>query len=151
VSSDAARARELHRQVHGMPGTADSKGILLTRDDIPVAATLYDSYNGANIFAHLAIQPGGRLTREFIKAIFYYPFVQLGCLRITGLVDVSNQKARLLNKHLGFQPEAVLKRAAEGGQDMMVYVMFREDCRYVSSAPQRDQLPGGQAEQSPGT
>jgi RimJ/RimL family protein N-acetyltransferase len=97
-----------------------------------IAGVLYDDFNGANVWMHVAAKPGSRwLTREFLHQAFAYPFIQLGCERVSGWVEASNEQARRFDEHLGFQQEAVLKRAARDGGDVIVYVMFREDCRFI--------------------
>ena len=102
----------------------DEKGIL--------AGVLYDSFNGANVQMHVAAIPGRDwLCREFLWFCFYYPFVQLGCKRVTGIVSASNADARKFDEHLGFQLEATLKDAHPDG-DLLVYVMHKKDCRWLN-------------------
>lgn len=97
-----------------------------------IAGVLYRNFNGANIEAHIAAQPGARwLTRSFLWAMFDYPFNQLGVRRITGLVPAKNLAARRFDEHLGFVVEATLKDALPG-DDLIVYRLRREDCRWLS-------------------
>jgi RimJ/RimL family protein N-acetyltransferase len=58
---------------------------------------------------------------------------QLGVNRVSGYVNASNAAARRLDEHLGFKPEAVLTGAATDGGDVILYVMWRKDCKYVDS------------------
>ena len=116
----------------GIGRTDQQRGLVLTRDDQPIAAVVYDEYNGSNVFMHVAAEPGRRwLNRWFLHEAFKYPFVTLGVSRITGWVEANNVDARRFNEHLGFKQEAVLKHAGSDGQDVILYVMFREDCRYA--------------------
>lgn len=95
-------------------------------------AVRFDSYNGASIIGHFAAVPGKRwLTKELLWFTFYYPFVQLGVQRLTGLVLESNHEARRFDEHLGFTFEAALERAHPDG-NLLVYRMFREDCRWLN-------------------
>lgn len=90
---------------------------------------------------HVAARPGARwATREFLHHAFYYPFVQLGCERVTGLVDRKNKKARKFDEHLGFEYEAMLKRNTEKG-DTVVYRMFAEKCRWINMKPKNELDP----------
>jgi hypothetical protein len=93
-----------------------------------VAGVVYEDYNGANVCMHQRIV--GRLTPAFLWNAFHYPFMQLGCVRVTGLVPDDNRKALALNLHLGFEIEARLERARRGG-DLIVMRMFRERCRFI--------------------
>jgi RimJ/RimL family protein N-acetyltransferase len=42
--------------------------------------------------------------------------------------------ARRLDEHLGFTHEATLRGAAPDGGDVLLYVMRREDCRFIDKA-----------------
>jgi RimJ/RimL family protein N-acetyltransferase len=96
-----------------------------------IAGILYQDYNGANVSMHIAAEPGARwMTREFLWAAFHYPFEQLKCKRVTGLVADTNLVARRFDEHLGFSLEATLKDAHIEG-DLLVYVMHKKDCRWL--------------------
>ncbi len=108
------------------------KGIGLERDGDLVAGVLYESFNGANIWMHVAAVPGSRwLTRDFLKYAFHYPFVELGCKRISGWVEADNFAAQKFDEHLGFVHESTLEGAGRRGVDVFIYRMKREECRYV--------------------
>ena len=99
-----------------------------------VAGVAYTDYNGANLAMHVVAVPGRRwLTREFLHKCFHYPFRQLGVKRVTGLVGSGNMQARRFNEHLGFTLETTLRGAHPSG-DMLVYVLWRENCRWLTLA-----------------
>ena len=102
----------------------------LERDGELIAGVIYEGFNGHNVWMHCAIP--GRLTREFLHYCFQYPFLELGCKRVSAYVEASNAKARRFDEHLGFKPEARLRGAASDGGDVILYVMTREGCRYVA-------------------
>lgn len=119
---------------HGVtvPVISGMKGLGLERDGELVAGVLYEGYTHHNIWMHVAGKPGSRwMTREYLRYCFHYPFVELGCRRVSGWVEASNEAARRFDEHLGFKEEARLKGAARDGGDVILYVMWREDCRYV--------------------
>jgi RimJ/RimL family protein N-acetyltransferase len=108
------------------------KSIVQKRDGEIIAAVLYQDFNGSNIFVHMAAEPGRRWgTKDFLYWTMHYPFVQLGAQRMTGWVEVDNIVAQKFDEHLGFKREAILKGAGQHGQDVILYVMHREDCRHV--------------------
>lgn len=112
--------------------SAGMQGIAVVRDGEIVGGVLYDDYNKQNIWMHVAGTDGVQwATKTFLKKVFEYPFIQLGVKRITGWVEASNMRARRLDEHLGFKHEATLKGAAQDGGDVMLYVMWREDCRFI--------------------
>lgn len=118
-----------------IPGLAQCDGmqaIGLRRDGILVAGSIYEGFNGSNVWVHLAAVPGGHwLNRMYLRAAFFYVFVQLGCSRLSGYVNASNMEARRFDEHIGFKEEARLKGAAPDGGDVILYVMWQGDCRYV--------------------
>lgn len=118
-----------------IPGLQRSDGmraIGLRKDGELVAAALYEGFNGRNIWVHLAAVPGAAwMTRDYLRACFAYPFLVCGVDRLSGYVNASNRAARRLNEHFGYQVEATLQGAAPDGGDVLIYVMWRKDCRYV--------------------
>jgi RimJ/RimL family protein N-acetyltransferase len=111
------------------------KGLGLEKDGELIAGVLYEGYNGRNIWMHVAADPGRKwLNREYLRYCFHYPFVELGCSRVSGCVEASNLDARRFDEHLGFRQEAILKGAASDGGDLISYVMWREWCKYVPLA-----------------
>lgn len=132
VASDAEGAFEYVTRFFSLVRTEDQKGIVLRRDGEVVAAALYVEFNGSNIFVHLAGSPGRNwLKRDFLYWLFHYPFIQLGCRRISAWVESNNADSVRFIEHLGATREAVLSQAGRDGVDVFVYKMFREDCKYV--------------------
>lgn len=121
-------------RIEGMsyyPGT--STGIARIKGGKIVAGVLYQDHNGPNVFAHIAVDPGG-MNRHFLSIIFDYPFNQLKAKRITGVVASSNTAARKLDEHLGFELEAILQDAHPEG-DLCVYKMTADKCRWIKELP----------------
>ena len=109
--------------------SAHSQGIGWQVDGEIVAGVAYECFTGGNIYVHQCVQ--GRVPRMFWWAVTDYPFNQLGCKRITGLVESTNKKALELNKHIGFRVEATLEKAGQNDADMVVMVLWKEDCRFL--------------------
>lgn len=95
-----------------------------------IAGVLYDGFTGASIAMHSRCDDPRKVSRDWLFAIFDYPFNQLGCKRVTGLVSTANQRAQDTNEHLGWKRETVLKDYFLDG-DGIVYVMRKEDCRWL--------------------
>lgn len=97
-----------------------------------LSVCMFESYNQANVNMHIASVQGKRwLTREYLWYCFHYPFVTLGCKRVTGIVPSSNHQARKFDENLGFTLEATLKEAHPDG-DLLVYVMTKQQCRWLT-------------------
>ena len=127
-----ARVYDFVRRYVPVNVVAGMQGIGLERDGELVAGVLYEGFNGRNVWMHVGAEPGKRwMTKAFLHATFTYPFVQLGCQRVGGYVDASNEQARRFDEHLGFKQEAVLRGAASDGGDVILYVMRKEHCRFI--------------------
>lgn len=129
---DSARVFEFVSGIMPVSMVAGMTGIGLERDGVLIAGVLYEGCNGRNVWMHVAAAPGGRwMTRDYLRACFVYPFVILGVDRVSGYVNASNAEAQRLDEHLGFVQEAKLSGAAPDGGDVILYVMWKKDCRYV--------------------
>jgi RimJ/RimL family protein N-acetyltransferase len=126
----AMKMRETGERCTWIPGSASVIG-LLDLEKGPVAACIYDRYNGKSLQVHIAAEGKSWLNREYLWFCFYYPFVQLGVHKLIGTVDSSNLDAVRWNEHLGYTLEATLKDACPNG-DLRVYTMTREQCKWLS-------------------
>lgn len=70
------------------------------------------------------------LTRRFLRAVFYYPFLQLQVRRVTALINAGNLPSRKLVEKAGFKREGCLRDAAVD-DDVMVYGMLKRECRWI--------------------
>jgi len=107
-------------------------GIGLKRDGKIVGGVAYDGFNGANINIHVA-SDGSRswLNREFLWYVFYFPFVELGCKRVTGVVPSYNEGAIHFDEKVGFEFETTLKDAHPKG-DLLIYKMTPDKCKWLA-------------------
>lgn len=127
---------------------SSSIGLVDSKEGL-IAGVLYEEYNGVNCLMHVAATPGSHwLTREFLWAVFHYPFLQLNCRRVTGPVPASNSLARRFDEHLGFTLEATLKDAHPTG-DLLLYVMHKRDCRWLELDKRKGHFYGRQSQKGP--
>lgn len=108
-------------------------GLLNSSDEL-IAGVMYDYWNGASVYMHVAIL--GRLTREYIWVCFDYPFNQLGCNVVLGLVAEENAAAQRFDEHLGFRLQTRIENAHPSGA-LLLYVMRKEDCKWASLLPRQ--------------
>lgn len=119
-------------RICGLDRSERMTAIGLRRSGELVAGVIYEGFNGHNMWAHVAAEPGRRwLVREYLFACFAYPFIVCGVDRLSGYVNASNTEARRVDEHLGFKEEARLRGAAPDGGDVILYVMWRDECRYL--------------------
>lgn len=143
IADDPNRVGAFVSRIMGDAEWSCQRAIGLEEDGELIAGVVYDNYNGASICMHVGAIPGKRwMTREFLWFAFYYPFVQLGVKRITGLVPESNLLARKFDEHLGFELEAVLQDAHPDGS-VFVYRMFKDQCRFLELKHVEAKSPAG--------
>ena len=130
--SSPSRVYDFVRRHMPLQMVSGAKGIGLEIDGEVVAGVIYESYNGHNVWMHVAVTDGGvSLTRGVLRTIFDYPFNQMRVARVSGYVEASNEASRKFCEQLGYRQEAVLSGAASDGGDVIIYAMRREDCRFL--------------------
>lgn len=132
VSNDPVRVGKWMREQGSQAYRDGSTCIGLERNGEIVAGALFDFCNGASIFAHIAIT--GCITREWLWFICYYPFVQLRCHVLIGLVSSENKAARRFVEHFGFRLQTTIAKADLAG-DLCIYTLKKEECRFLTIGP----------------
>ena len=95
------------------------------------AVVIYERTNGVDCMMHIASDGSSQwLTRLFLRAAFYVPFVQWGQRRVTGIVRADNAKALAFDKKLGFVQEGILRHGFKDC-DAILLGMLKEECRFI--------------------
>ena len=97
-----------------------------------IAGCVFNFYTGSGICMNVAASEKGWLNRAFLRAAFGYPFRQLNCRRVTGLVRTDNVDAQRFDEALGFKREGLLRQADDDGCDLIVYGMLKSECRWLN-------------------
>jgi RimJ/RimL family protein N-acetyltransferase len=87
------------------------------------------NFHGRDIEMGWAGEPGW-LSRSFIRLVLRYVFEQLGCTRITGRIDVSNDVALEQSQRLGFVVEGRMREAGDDG-DVLIVGLLKRECRWI--------------------
>lgn len=112
----------------------DFSAIGLERDGELVAGVVYQLYTGTggSMLMHVASNESRHwMTPAYLAACFRYPFVQMRCRRVTGLVRADNAVAQRFDEHLGFRREGLLREGCTDGVDMIIYGMLASECRFL--------------------
>jgi len=110
----------------------DCVALGLEEDGELIAGVVFNWYTGPSISMHVAAEPGRRwLNRDFLYRCFAYPFLQLKCNRVTGLVRVDNLDAQRFDEHLGFVREGLIRQGADDKTDFVLYGMLKDECRWL--------------------
>jgi L-amino acid N-acyltransferase YncA len=105
-----------------------SQAIGLERNGQIIAGVIYENWNQASIVCHIAIE--GRMTKEYLKSIFSYPFEFCKVKKIIVPVSSTHAKSLKLVTKMGFVEEARVKDAAPDG-DIIFLTLAREKCRFL--------------------
>ncbi len=118
-------------RVPNVEGWGPFEAIGLEKHGALVAGTVYNYYSGTNIVMSWAAVPGKRwLTREYLQAIFRYPFMQLQCRRVTGYIASRNSDSLRFATKLGAKMEGVLEHYLPD-DDVVVMGILKENCRWL--------------------
>lgn len=129
---DAAVARWVGERVHIADfGHCVAIGFVADPDQM-LGGCVFNNYRHPNIEATIATASPRWCTARILRAIFSYPFCQLGCTRLTAITEVMNQPARAFLYRLGFREEGTLRKAFPGGIDAVIYGMLAEECRWIT-------------------
>ncbi len=107
------------------------KGLLL------VAGVVYHNYiespdcRPISIEISMAADDKRWANRRTLKALFTYPFIQLGVGRIQVSTPVESVKVRKINEKLGFVYEGTGRKAHFLGGDVDVLSMLKHECRWL--------------------
>ena len=115
-------------RIEGKFDAETSSAIGLQKDGQTVAGVIYENWNKASIFCHIAIE--GRLTKAYLKAIFDYPFNVCKVKKIIVPVVSSHVKSIKLVTNMGFTEEARITGGAVDG-DIIFLTMTKENCRFL--------------------
>lgn len=105
-------------------------GISVICDD-GCATVLYNEYYpGIDIRVHAAGE-GTWLNRTTLDIFFGWPFRDLGLRRVSAVAAKKNHKSRNLIKKLGFVEEGCVRKGAENGDNLILFGILKEECRWL--------------------
>lgn len=96
-----------------------------------VAAVAYHNWFIHDVHASIVAMPGS-MTKGFMKAIFHYPFNQLGVTRITVCVRQSNKPSIKLARRMGFTVEGIKRKGYQDGENMVELGLLKEECKWLN-------------------
>lgn len=106
-------------------GTTDGKRIL--------GGVAFDSYRkDGSIALHVASSTPRWLTRGLLGAVFGYAFRSAGVRKVVSPVSSSNEHTQKFAESAGLTLEARISEAASDGDDLLIYSMHRDTCRFLS-------------------
>lgn len=119
-----------HLQIAGFRDDAVSIGRRVGADIRGVA--VFDTFGSSDCMLHLASDgKPGWMTRDFIRLVMTYPFIQCRFARITSEVSSLNIASLKLTRHFGWVEEGRRRNAGQDGEDTVLFGMLRRECRWL--------------------
>ena len=112
-----------------LPETTQCIGQL--KDGNLVAVAGYTNFMPKACEIHIGSVGEHWANKDFIWAVFDYPFNKLGLSVILGQICADNTEALKLNRHLGFKVVAEIPDAHMSG-DLVIMAMKKEECRFLN-------------------
>lgn len=104
-------------------------GIL--QEGAPVAVVVYNGYVGHDIHMTIASKSKRWANRDILRGLFAYPFLELGCARVTACTQKANRSARKLLEQAGFELEGKQRKGHLGMHDLLYYGMLKNECKWL--------------------
>lgn len=70
-------------------------------------------------------------TKTTLRVLFSYPFLHCKVRRMNSLIAADNLESRDLTERLGFKQEGVVRQGTDNGEDLIIYGMLKEECKWI--------------------
>jgi len=109
-----------------------SIGIGIINDDNYrlMAGVVYHNFRAPKNIEMSIASVGNWSSRSILKALFNYPFNQLGCSRVTTIVDINNTHTIIFLEKVGFIKEGIMRDANPDG-DAVILGLLKTECRWI--------------------
>jgi RimJ/RimL family protein N-acetyltransferase len=126
--AELVRSRIPHMS-NGTFGPCVALGVI--RRGVLVGGVVFHDFRGFDVMMSGAFDAPGWALPGTIRALCAYPFLDLGCRRVTSITGKRNKKARRFNEKLGFTLEGIVRHGLDGVEHACLYGMLKEDCRWL--------------------
>lgn len=115
---------------HKMPTPADARYLGQVLKGEIRAVVVYCNFYGKSCNLHVTSLGEHWATKDYLKAVFDYPFNKWNLKVIIGTVAGNNEKALKLDRHLGFREVATIADAHDEG-DLVIFEMRPHFCKWA--------------------
>jgi L-amino acid N-acyltransferase YncA len=95
------------------------------------AVVVYCNFQGKSCQTHICSVGSNWMSKEFLWAMFDYPFEKMGLKVILGVISGNNEKSLKLSRKLGFKDVAKIPDAHDDG-DLVILTMRPDECRWLT-------------------
>ena len=103
-----------------------------TRDDVLTHGAMFEGFTQRSVEATIAAAPGAVMPKEFLFAIFHYPFKVLEAYKIVAKIEETNWRSINRVERMGFKREARIEDVFPSGA-MVIYTLTVDDCRWLEN------------------
>lgn len=102
-----------------------------------IAGVVYSNYrqkpNGDPLSIEMSIYTTSKrwANRSYLRAIFFYPFIQLSLERVQITTSVNNDAINKIVSRLGFKKEGKHRKAHFDGGDCFSWSMLKSECKWI--------------------
>jgi hypothetical protein len=100
-----------------------------------LGGVVFKKFTGASIEMHVTSFHPLWLNRDLLWVCFHYPFMQLGCKKVLGVIPANNTKSLEFNRRLGFKVEARMDDIFPNGVGVVISSMTKEECPWLKLQP----------------
>jgi L-amino acid N-acyltransferase YncA len=91
----------------------------------------YESFMGLSCHISIANLKNVYMHKELLKAVFEYPFIDLGLELLIATVFSSNKTSMRYTPRFGFKEKLKIPKGAADGSDFVVFAMYKNDCKFL--------------------
>lgn len=114
--------------------TAGARGIkAVDRSGRTRGMVVYDGWTESAAQAHMAVD-SPVVWRSLIRPAFSYPFEECGRRVLLGIIPEHNAASLRMTEHLGFRLAHRITDGWAQGDDLLIFEMRREECRWLKTA-----------------
>lgn len=110
-----------------------------------IAGLVFNNLRWPSIEVTVAADDKRWCTREVMRVVHHYPFIQHDCLRVTCIVEESNVSTLAFLKHWGFKREGTHPFLFPDGSAGVSLGLYRDQCRWLEEYPGNRQIIPGAA------
>lgn len=125
---------EVKEQIQSRVGVAalsNSTNFGFYQDGELIGGVAFYEYRIQDIVFSGYMDKGGVFNKKMLRELYYYPFVQLGCHRVTAYTEVDNREANIFLKRMNFTKEGRIREVSERLKDINVYGMLKRECKWI--------------------
>ena len=91
-----------------------------------IAGAVYSNYRDFDVEFHIASVSEKWCQKGILSKLLDYPFIQLGCVRMTSTIAADDQRTLRLAKGIGFVIERLLKKGYGGKKGANIMGIMKE-------------------------